>query len=260
MEETRPLFGKKIVVTRAKEQAPPFVKKIEKLGGTAIVVPLLKFQPPENNENIKEACEKLAAFDWLVFTSINGVRFFFQQFTEIDKKQLHRLKIAVVGAKTEQELQKHGFCAEFVPDEFVAESFADALIKNVQPNEKVLFPHGNLARPVIPERLREAGIEVFPVVVYETAPEKNSYKKIRQLIEEESADYITFTSSSTVDYFAEAIKGLEHKLSSVKLCGIGPITEQTALKHQLKLDIVAKEYTTDGLLEAIISSMKEMER
>lgn len=257
-EWERPLLGKKILVTRAKEQAKSFVKKIEKLGGTPIVVPLLAFRPPKNRERLQEALQKLATFDWLIFTSINGVRFFFQQIDEEHRKQLKNFKMAVVGTKTEQELNKYGFQAQFVPDQFVAESFADALLKWVNEGEKVLFPRGNLARSVIPTNLRNHGIEVFEFDVYETVAAKESYEEIRHLIKTKNIDYITFTSSSTVEYFADAIQGLEDEAQSVQLVGIGPITEQTALKHQLKLDLVAKVYTTDGLLEAIVNSLKEM--
>lgn len=260
MDGTRPLLGKKILVTRAKEQAASFVNKIETLGGTPIVVPLLAFRPPANKERLNLALQNLSTYDWLIFTSINGVRFFFEQLNDEYRTQLKKLKLAVVGTKTEQQLNKYGFTAEFVPNEFVAESFAESLLKWVKQGEKVLFPRGNLARTVIPKALRNEGIDVFEFDVYETVAAKESYVKLRTLILEQSVDYITFTSSSTVEYFAEAIAGLENDLQSVQLVGIGPITEQTALKHNLKLDIVAKVYTTEGLLDAIVTSLKEMKK
>lgn len=258
MDKKMPLLGKKILVTREKEQAKPFVKKIEKLGGTPIVVPLLSFKVPDDQKTIKETLQQLHTFDWLIFTSMNGIRFFFQQLNNEQKQIVENIKIAVVGTKTEKELEKHGFSAHLVPKEFVAESFACELIEQIGPKEKVLFPKGNLARDVISNELRKKGIHVCDLTIYETADVPESKEQILALLKEKKIDYITFTSSSTVDHFAAVIGENRDLLKNhVKLAGIGPITAQTAQKHQLELDFVAKVYTTDGLLEAIIESIEE---
>ena len=251
------LTGKKILVTRAQEQAMSLAKKIEKLGGTPIVVPLIAFSKPDHH-SVDEELSRLHTYSWIIFTSVNGVKFFFMQLNDKDLHLPNGIKIACVGEKTEAALKEFGYNADVKPNEFVAEVFAKELVKHIETGELVLFPRGNLARDVMVKYLKKYGISIQDVIVYNTVDVPEAAKDIHKLLSEKQIDYITFTSPSTVEHFIATLKDeLPSLIQDVKLVGIGPITEKAALKYGIKLDIVASVYTTDGLIQAICESISE---
>lgn len=258
------LEGKRILVTRAKEQAESFSKKIAEYGGIAIEIPLIKIQAPANTELIDQTLQKLHTYDWIVFTSINGVQYFFDflEKNKISLSEVNRPKIAVVGNKTLQALERKGFLADLIPDDFVAEDLFEKLIENVDKSESILLARGNLGRSLLPEKLGEMGIKVDDLIIYENVLNIEKQAELIHLLESRSLDIITFTSSSTVTNFVELLKGTagwQKWLETIQIACIGPITEKTAIEAGMYPQIVAMEYTVAGLLDAIISKYRQEE-
>lgn len=250
------LQGQRILVTRAKEQATSFSKKIKELGGKPIEIPLIKIQAPQYTKKIEQTMQKLHTYNWIVFTSVNGVHYFFDYLQKFNAviPELNRPRIAVVGIKTFHAIEKKGLKVDVIPKDFVAESLMDELAKRVKSDDKILLARGNLARSFLPEKLAELGIKVEDLVIYETVLNIERQVELFNLLESRSLDIITFTSSSTVTNFVELLEGTAWKdyLESVQIACIGPITEQTAIDVGLTPQIVASDYTIAGLLEAII--------
>ncbi|HHY72814.1 MAG TPA: uroporphyrinogen-III synthase [Bacillus bacterium] len=254
-----PLQGKRILVTRAKEQAVSFSEKIAELGGIPIEIPLIKIQPPKNTELIKRTLENILAYDWLVLTSVNGVHYFFDFLKKFnisfDKEASMWPKIAVVGKKTLEALEEKGYTADLIPEKFVAEDLLEKLVETVVAGETLLLARGNLGRLLLPEKLAEIGIKVDDLVIYETVLNMEKQMELLHLLKNHSIDMITFTSSSTVTNFVALLQGTNWQdwMDDVQIVCIGPITENTALEAGIKVDIVAEEYTIAGLIDAIIN-------
>lgn len=249
------LKGKRILVTRAKEQAASFSEKIAEHGGIPIEIPLIKIQPPKDMGQVERALQSIDTYDWLVFTSTNGVEYFFHFLDEfkISFSEAKRPKIAVVGKKTLQALEQKGMKADLVPAHFVAEDLLKKMMTELKAGESVLLARGNLARSLLPEKLDENGMKVEDLVIYETVLDIEKQAELLHLLESRSLDIITFASSSTVTNFIELLAGTNWQewMGSIQIACIGPITEKTALDAGLNVHIVAKNYTITGLLEAI---------
>jgi uroporphyrinogen-III synthase len=255
------LQGKKILVTRAKAQASALSLQIMKNNGVPVEMPLITCKSISDKKAIHKAIEELHTYDWLVFTSKNGIDFFFD---EIDKKIggiviPTTCKIAVVGKKTEEIIENYRVKVDLIPENFVAESLLESLLKVVKKDEKVLIPRGNLARNIIQENLRNNGIDVTDLVVYENIVESKSKQRLLSAIENQEIDIVTFTSSSTVDNFVQLLEGTNWRkyIDHIIFASIGPITSRTMIKHQLPVHIEPEEYTLHGMLNSIMDKLKE---
>lgn len=255
----RPLEGKRILVTRAEEQARPFSNEIADRGGTPIEVPVIAIRTSENQTEIHNHLSRLSEYKDIVFTSANGVRFFFNALTREGVSFPAHSRISVVGKKTEKVLRLYGYEPDIVPDEFVADSLLDVLKHEINPGEKVLLPRGNLARNTIPDTLAEWGADVTDLTVYESVLNEESRLQLNKIIREKQADVVTFTSSSTVRYFFNMLGGckLNDLLDGVLFACIGPITANTLLQLGYVPDILPDEYTTRSLLDKIEHFFKE---
>lgn len=255
------LQGKKILVTRAKAQASALSLQIEKFGGVPIEMPLISCRAVQNPSKIQKVIVSLHTYQWLIFTSKNGVDFFFQQYrAETGNLSLPtNCKIAVVGKKTDDILATYGLRANLIPKEYVAESLLEALLNVVKKEDQVLIPHGNLARNVISEGLRKNGVQVTELVVYETVVEESSKESLYHAIKNKEIDVVTFTSSSTVENFIKLLEGTNWREYSDNLMfvSIGPITTKSMKENHLHVSTEAKEYTLQGMLESIIVKLKE---
>lgn len=252
----RPLTGHRMLVTRAKEQAAALSKMIETAGGVPIEVPLIAFRAT-NEQHLNREMERLYEYDWLIFTSTNGVRFTLQSYQEYVKKYRSHFKIAVVGEKTAKALQAYGLKADLLPDEFVAEGLLHTLQRELKPNDKVMIARGQLGRVTLIEALEEASITVKEIIVYETyCP--NNHNKLQVAIQQEPT-FLIFTSSSTVRHFVQLCADSRMKLSDIssKVACIGPIAKRTAEKAGLKVDVMPTVYTIEALVDAIITYLKE---
>ena len=238
--ENRPLFGKKILVTRARAQASKLSNALKALGAHVIECPTIKIAAPTDNFlKLDAAIQNLRGFDWIIFTSANGVEKFFERlaFHGLDARTLN--KIAAIGSATAEKLLNHGIIADVVPKNFVAESLAESL-KELVAGKKVLLARAEVARDILPESLKNFGAEVTIAPAYQTLSENPAQ------IDFDALDLITFTSSSTVTNFIA-----NYGVPKVATAAIGTITAQTLEKFGVKAAVVAEEFTINGLVEAI---------
>ncbi|WP_270179477.1 uroporphyrinogen-III synthase [Alkalihalobacillus sp. CinArs1] len=239
-----PLSGKRVLVTRARGQAATFSRLVEKHGGVSVEIPLIAFKPRLH------ALQTLnvSGYEWVVFTSSNGVRFFFQEATLPAKS-----KVAAVGSKTAKELKKHHVAIDLLPEDYTAEGLISALSREGKPEETILLPRGNLSRKVLPQQLEKLGFNVTDLTIYETVVPEESQAPLVEAISKREVDVITFTSSSTVHHFVELLqtKDLQESLKGITIGVIGPITDKTLRSYGLKADVVPDEYTIEGLLQSL---------
>ncbi|HZG18114.1 MAG TPA: uroporphyrinogen-III C-methyltransferase [Candidatus Bathyarchaeia archaeon] len=255
--EKKPLFGKRVLVTRARSQASELSEKIAELGGEAYEFPLVKMVPPTNPRPLDEAISQLGSFDWVIFTSPNGVGFFFKRLRELgaDIRDM-RAKLAAVGPKTAEALLEKGLTVNVLPGEFRAEGLLDSLDGQLKPGEKVLLPRADIAREVLPRELKERGLDVTEVDTYETVIDAENAAETIELFREKAISIVTFTSSSTVKNFVQALaqENLQELLEGVQIACIGPVTADTAKELGLAVDIVAKDFSIQGLLDALLTN------
>ncbi len=257
--EKKPLWGKRIVVTRARNQASVLSQMIEVYGGEAIEFPIIDIAPAENYAPLDEAINRIEDFDWVIFTSTNGVAAFYKrlQLQNKDFRELKGIRICAIGPKTKQELEQYGLLVDYMPGEYRAEAIIEKMSKEDLHGKKILLPRADIARKTLPEVLTGLGAIVDDVVAYRTVKAQEKENDLRQMLKDGKINFITFTSSSTVTNFVSMFdkQELEDFLKGVKLASIGPITSKTAENLGLSIDVEAKEYTINGLLEAILVSL-----
>lgn len=252
--ERRPLLGRRIVVTRAAEQAAEFVDRLERLGAEALAAPAIEFDGIDGGEAFDRALAELERFDWVVFTSAHGVDVFFDRLRMSggDARRLARARLAAIGPATAERLARHGLRADWRPEEFRAESLADGLVADIG-GKRVLLPRAEGARDVLPKVLSRAGAQVVDVATYRATIPRELPDRVRDLLERDAIDAITFTSSSTVRHFHALLgDGAPRKTGRAKIACIGPITAETARSLGWTVDVEAREYTTEGLAAALI--------
>jgi len=244
--ERRPLFGRRVVVTRAREQASELVDRLRRLGAETIEIPAIEIgEPADGGAALRDAVTRIPYYDWVVFTSVNGVERFLAEVH--DARSFGQTRIAAIGPGTAAALADHRLVADLVPERFVAESLIEAM--GDLPPGRALLPRAAVAREVLPDRLRELGWEVDVVEAYRTRPAPIS-GDAREVAAR--ADAITFTSSSTVTTFLDAA-GLA-SVPPVVAC-IGPITAATARDAGLTVDVEAEIHTIDGLVDALVEAL-----
>lgn len=253
--EKRPLCGKKIVVTRAAEQAGEFSAKLAARGATVLECPTIRLVEPESWQLLDLAIRELPGYDWLVLTSVNAVRYFFQRLDALglDARALAGCRICAVGPKTAAEVCSFGVKPELVPADYKAEGIVDEFSRLDMQGSRVLFPRADKARDVIPSELKRMGAHVDSPVAYRNIFPERLLPETLFALEKRSVDCITFTSSSTVQNLA-AMLGEEMMLDMLKgvvVASIGPITSKSCRDLGLKVDIEPQSYTMDALVEAL---------
>ena len=253
--EKRRLCGKKIVVTRAAEQAGDFSAKLAARGATVLECPTIRLVEPDSWQLLDLSIRQLASYDWVVLTSGNAVRFFFQRMETlgVDGRALAGCKICAVGPKTADEMRSFGIKADLVPTDFRAEGIVDEFSRLDIQGNRVLFPRADKARDVIPGELKRMGAHVDSPVAYRNVFPERLPPETLFALEKRSVDCITFTSSSTVQNLA-AMLGEELMLDMLKgvvVASIGPITSKSCRDLGLKVDIEPESYTLDALAEAL---------
>ena len=256
--ETHPFLGKTVLVTRAREQASKLTAALERLGARCLEVPSIRLAEPEDGFHaVDAAISRIAEYDWVIFTSVNGVSRFFERMEreKKDARALGKAIIAAIGTATADALKSHGILADVVPKEFRAEGILEALENLVKEGQKILIPRAQEAREILPEKLRELGAVVDVAPVYRTEAAETDGEALRQKLAEGKIDYVTFTSSSTVTNLLRIV-GTAKALHGVKTACIGPVTAESCRKKGIEPDIVAEEYTIQGLVEAMRASVK----
>jgi len=254
--EKLPLFGNRIVTTRPRRQTTEMAASLQRLGAEVIVFPTIRIEPVTDYAQMDDAIARLAAFRWIIFTSINGVEMFFDRMLALgrDARSLASCKVAAIGPATAQALRERFVCVDCMPREYVAEEVVAALQeKEDVGGKRILLPCAGAARPVLPHELRRLGAEIEELTLYETSCETDPPAEARQRIADGEVDVITFTSSSTVANFAK-IFGEERarEISEKVMCAsIGPITSQTARELGIRIKLEADEHTTNGLVRSL---------
>ncbi len=250
-----PLAGKKILITRAREQSGDFATLLKKLGAEVIEFPTIQIVPPTTWKGFDRAIDQLNAYDWIIFTSANGVNFFFERLSEKreDRDLPSSLKVCAIGPATAHQLKERGIQVDYVPKEFVAEAVLKGFKGMIVKGKRILLARVKEARDILPQGLREMGAKVDVIEVYRTIKPKGGAKRLRQLLTDGGIDAITFTSSSTVTNFIDLLKKEDVKkfLKGIAIACIGPITAQTAKKLGMEAHIQPKEYTIPALVQAI---------
>jgi len=249
--EERPLFGKRVVVTRTRKQAGALSSQLRELGADVFELPTIRIEPPTDLRAFAELVQDAHEYEWVVFTSPNGVNAFFELFYKIydDAREIGPARIAAIGPGTAQRLREFHMHVDLQPEESVAESVVKAFQNQGSiENTRVLIARAEKARDLLPKKLSELGAIVDEGLAYKTVPETRDATGARRRLVEEGADLITFTSSSTVDNFM-ALNLAWPK--GMQIASIGPITSKTAREHGLKVDLEAKRHDIGGLVEAI---------
>jgi uroporphyrinogen III methyltransferase/synthase len=253
--DNRPLSGLRVLVTRTREQASELSGLLERNGAAAIEAPVIAFTDLESHDVLDDCLRNADRFDWLVFTSRNGVSAVRRRLSALglDVRALKGPCLAAIGSATAEALVEWGLCVDLVPPRFVAESLAEALKAQGIAGKRVLIARALEAREVLPEVLAEAGAEVTVAPCYRTIPSPGAGPEIQRLIGEHAVEVVTFASSSTVKAFVECLAGADvpELLAGVIVACIGPVTAQTARELGLKVDVEAEEFTIEGLVEAL---------
>jgi uroporphyrinogen III methyltransferase/synthase len=259
--DVRPLFGKRVLVTRPREQAGELVDRLEAMGAEAIEAPMIRIAPPEDHGSLDEACANAGAFDWIVFSSVNAVEAFLDrlQRTPLDLRALGGVKLCVVGSATAERLARHGLKADLVPGEYRAEAVLEALSRQGDLRGlKVLLPRADVGREIIAEGLRKHGVAVTEVVAYRTVavdPERDGEPDVYRMLLDRRIDVVTFTSASAVRSLVRVL-GAEPAadlLRTTVVASIGPVTAQVAAQYQIQSTVVPAEFTVPALVGAIVA-------
>jgi len=255
--EERPLFGRRVVVTRAREQASGFADRLRALGAEPIEFPTIAVHAPEDWTELDAALEDVDHCDWLIFTSANGVRFTLERLRTLGKdvRELKGPHVAAIGPATARAIEALGVRVDFTPAEFRAEEIIPGL-GEVQ-GKRFLIARAKVARMALPDRLRELGGDVTVATAYETSIPRDRAPEMAERFRAGEIDCVTFTSSSTVKNFASMFDEPAKLLSGVTVACIGPITRDTATELGFETHVMPKDYTTAALAEAVAAHFAE---
>ena len=260
-----PLSGCRVLVSRAKKQASGLSSLLRELGCQVIEIPFIEIRKPSSYKPLDAALKNIADYDWLILTSVNGVEAMFERMgkKKVDASSLEHLKIAAIGPATKSAIEKHGLRVAVTPKEYIAESVVAALHRRVK-GKRVLLVRAKVARDVIPRELRKAGAQVDVIEAYETIAPESSVRRLRSVLASNRKPHaITFTSSSTVKNFVDLL-GLRGARAAIKAgvhtASIGPVTSATLREFGLPVNIAAREYTMQGLVDAIVAAAPKNNR
>ncbi len=254
--ERKPLFGRSLVITRPRPEAERLAASFGELGAEAIVFPTIAIAPPESYAHLDAALAQPEDFDWVVFTSANGVRAFMERLCVIkqDVRRWHRARIAAIGSETARVAQTFGLVVDVVAQEFRAESLADSLGAQGVAGKRILLPRAAGARQVLPERLRSLGAQVVEAEAYRSVlPAAPNSFFVAQALSRGEIDLVIFTSSSTVHHFVQLIRDQQGvALERLPAACIGPVTAGTARGYGFDVQVEAKQFTAEALVRAVL--------
>jgi uroporphyrinogen III methyltransferase/synthase len=256
-----PLAGKTVLVTRSEGQSPALRELLQAQGARVLEMPALVIQPPSSWDPLDAAIANLEKFDWLLLTSANGVQAFFERLQQQgrDSRALHSLQVAVVGSKTAAVLAQYGIRPDLMPSEFVAEALLPIWPEPVQ-GQRILFPRVESGgREELVQGLRQRGAEVVEVAAYQSACPTAADPQVVEALKDRQVDILTFASSKTVQHFAHLLRqaglGPEVWDPPVQIAAIGPKTAETCKKVLGRVDVVAQEYTLEGLVGSLLQTV-----
>ncbi len=256
--ENRPLFGRRIVITRSRHQASRLSAALSELGAEAVEFPTIAIEAVEQSADLEKAIASSSDYDWIIFTSVNGVDIFFEKFfaTGRDVRDVGNAKFAAIGSATADRLRAMHLRVDFVPSRFVAEQFVEEFLQAHTVEEKrFLLPGSNMARDVIEKAISESGGAFDFVTVYRTVPATGEKDVLRAIMDERPVNWVTFTSSSTAKNFFAIYNGEQN----FKIASIGPITSGAVRDAGYEPDVEASEHNIDGLINAVMTYERQTE-
>ena len=247
-----PLFGKRVLVTRMASGSLEFAARLWEAGAEPVLAPLIRIVPPEDTRDIARAVASATTYEWIVFSSRNGVDAFWSELQAEgrDARAIAATKIAAIGPKTAETLAEHGVVADFIPSRYVGESVGEGLLARTAPGERILLFRAQEARDALPEMLRQAGRNVEIVAAYRAV--RNDVADLAERVAK--SDILTFTSAGIVRSFVEQLSDPVRAAHGKIVACIGPITAQAANAAGLDVGVVAEEFTTEGLARALIAA------
>ncbi len=251
----QPLSGKRIMVTRSRQQAQALIEKLEALGAEVLECPVIKTVPPDNVGPLDEATVEIRNYQWVVFTSANGVDAFFAALYDngLDCRRLWSVNICAIGPATAERLKANGLVADLISEKFTAKSVADSFLqKGDIAGQNILLPQADIARQMLKELFEAMDANVTAVTAYQTVIDDSSQPTIIEALKMDNVNWITFTSPSTVQNFLELAGKHSPINKNIKLASIGPVTSKIIKKKGLEVHAEAAEHTIDGLVEAIV--------
>lgn len=255
----KPLSGLRILITRPKDQAQTLAEKLRILGATTVELPVIEIMPTEDIGPLDNAIRELNRYDWVIFTSVQGVRHFINRMLElkIPLETLRASKVAAIGPATAAALTQAGKEPDYVPQEFLSERIVDGL--GLLRGKRILLARADIASKKLPMILRERGAEVNDIVAYRTVLPRDLTREHLQSVLEQ-VELVTFTSPSTVQNLAQVLgdEGLRDSMRSLKVACIGPVTVKAVKELGLNVDVVARTHTVDGLVEAIVNEIRSL--
>ncbi|MFH1596787.1 MAG: uroporphyrinogen-III synthase, partial [Pseudomonadota bacterium] len=261
--ETRPLWGKTAVVTRSRKQASRLVELLNAAGARCLEVPTIEIVPPDDFAPLDEALDDISRYDWVIFTSANGVKALMDRLFGQDKdvRALGRAKIAAIGPATAQALKEYGLAADVVPETFQAEGLLDALTPHVSPGTRILLARAQMARDLLPDSLRRLGAQLDVAPVYQARAPQTIPPEAEAALRQGGVDILTFTSSATVHNFAGLLgkARFQQLAAGAAVAVIGPITRATLSEYGITPQIEPAEFTIPALAAAIIEHYSKID-
>ncbi len=250
--DNRPLFGRRVLVTRTRTQASSLSQLLLERGAMPVELPTIEIRRPDTTDGLDMPLKRLEEFDWVVFTSVNAIDIVFERLDALgmDARSFSGCGVAVIGPATAEKLKRRGIVPDLVPESFVSESLVEAFKAQNMHNAKVLLPRADIARDALSEGLKALGAGVEEVTAYHTVIPADTAKKAQDIVSK-GIDVATFTSSSTVRNLSRAMNGELEVLSQATIACIGPITADAAREVGLAPDIVSSEHTIQGLVNAL---------
>lgn len=252
--EKKPLFGRGVMITRPENQADDLASLLAEEGAEAFFFPTIKIIPPRDRTALDAALERIKSYDWIIFTSANGVYHFFARLSEMQKdvRELQGIKICCIGPATAESIRRRGIKVDLVPETYISEGILKSFGGIGVAGRKILLPRAASARDVLPAGLAAMGAAVDVVTAYETVNSGRRKEEFLELLRDNKIDVITFTSSSTVNNFREIVGGNFVLPPEIKVACIGPVTEEAARKAGFAVAVRQEEYTMKGLVRSLI--------
>lgn len=249
-----PLAGKRVLVTRARQQASALSSRLVELGAVPLEYPTIEIRPVEDTRPFDEAVDDLSRYAWIVFTSTNGVDAFWERLTERgkDSRALATVQVCAIGPSTAAALERYGIVADWLPREFVTDSILDGFRAYDLSGARVLLARADIAPPALADGLEAQGALVDEVTAYRTVPSAESRERLLTALQERQIDVVTLTSSSTARNLVGGIGGRLELLEGLTIASIGPVTSRTARELGLQVSVEAKVHTIDGLVDALL--------
>jgi uroporphyrinogen III methyltransferase/synthase len=257
--DNKPLFGRRVLVTRSRSQASALSRLVTESGALPVEMPAIKIQKIDDTTEFDKSIKNIDTYNWCIFTSANGVDAFFDRLHALggDSRWLKGVKIAAIGAATAEVLETHGIMAEFIPQDFTSDGLLEGFGSQPIKGQRFLLPRADIASPELTDGLRQLGTKVDEIIAYKSIPAYDSIARGKKLLEEDGIDVITFTSSSTVTNLVQALGGDTGLINKATVACIGPVTVQTAREAGLKVAVTAREHTILGLVDALEEYYKE---